>query len=69
MYIQCSYTNVYIYACEEVVYVYATITGVGVEIGINNAQFMGFTSLAPLFAQLGIVTHACLLQNIPFIPS
>lgn len=56
----CVYTNVY---------VYATVTGVGVEVSISDAQFVGFLSLAPLFARLDIVTHACLLQNIPFISS
>lgn len=60
---------VYLCHCEEVVYIYTTITGVGVEININYAQFMGSVLLAPLFAQLGIVTHAWLLQNIPFISS
>lgn len=54
----CVHKRVYLCHCEEVVYIYATITGVGVEISINNTQFMGFVSLAPLFAQLGIVTHA-----------
>lgn len=65
----CAHKCVYLCYCEEVFYIYATITGVGVEISINNAQFMGFVSLAPLFTQLGIVTHAWLLQNIPFISS
>lgn len=46
----CLHKCVYLCHCEEVVYFYATITGVGVEISINNAQFMGFVSLAPLFA-------------------
>lgn len=67
----CVHKCVYLCYCEGVVYIYATMTGVGVdEISINDAQFMGFLSLlAPLFAQLDIVTHACLLQNIPFISS
>lgn len=60
---------VYLCYCEGAVYINATMTGVGVEISINDAQFMGFLSLAPLFAPLAIVTHACLLQNIPFISS
>lgn len=60
---------VYLCYCEGAVYIYATMTGVGVEISINDAQFMGFLSLAPLFAQLDTVTHACLPQNIPFISS
>jgi len=60
---------VYLCYCEGVVYIYATMTGVGAEISINDALFLVFLLLAPLFAQLDIVAHACLLQNIPFISS
>lgn len=60
----------YLCYCDGVLYIYASLTGVGVdELSINDAQFVGFLLLAPLFAQLDIVIHACLLQNIPFISS
>lgn len=67
---KCVYRNVYIYATVKGWCIfYATMTAVGIEISISDAQFVGFLSLAPLFAQLDKVAHACLLQNIPLISS
>lgn len=46
----CVHKSVYLCYCERVVYIYAPMTGAGVEMSISDAQFMGFLLLASVFA-------------------